>query len=64
MTIDRDTTTNQSSQSDDISWPVADPAMVQQTFGEIKKRKEKENTGFIRHVRGSDRALFRRERMK
>lgn len=60
MTIDRDTTTNQSSQSDDISWPVADPAMLQQTFGEIKK----ENTGFIRHVRGSDRALFRRERMK
>lgn len=63
MTIARDTTTNQSAQSDDISWPVADPAMLQQTFGEIKKTKKK-NTGFIRHVRGSDRALFRRERMK
>lgn len=37
MTIDRDTTTNQSSQSDDI----ADPAMLQQTFGEIKKEKKK-----------------------
>lgn len=41
MTIDRDTTTNQSSQSDDISWPVADLAMLQQTFGEIKKEKQK-----------------------